>query len=564
MNGTGNDRREGRRGPGPRGYALALRAGWALAALLAWTGCQGEIDPTPAEEAVRPPPPFEPAPAQLRRLTDAQYRNVVRDLFGEDVVLPPKLEPDVRVGGLQALGASSAGVSNRGTEQYETAAYQIAEQVLAEGEARDALMPCDPTGTVDGACAERFFRRVGRRAWRRPLTGDELASLVAVSNRAAEVLGDFHQGLQYGLAALLQAPDFIFRVEVGAEDGPRRAFTDWEMAERLAFFLWNTAPDDALLDAAAAGELSDEATLTAHVDRMLEDERARQGVRELFTQMLELDELDDLRKDPTVFVHMSADVGPSAREETLRLIEHLVFEADADYRELMTTRTTFLNRKLASIYGVPAPTREGFARYDFPEDSPRRGLLGHVSVLALQSHVSSSSATLRGAFIRQNLLCGAIPPPPANVDTSIPEPVAGAVTLRERVARHLEDPSCAGCHRLMDPLGLGLENFDALGLWRDTDNGAPIDASGELSGVYYETPVELADAIAADPDYVECLGLTAYRFATGHEETGGEEVVMRELQKTFAESGYRVKALLRAIALSEGFRFVGAPIMEEE
>jgi hypothetical protein len=531
---------------------------WGLLCLLgALAGCEGEIDaPTPAE---RPLPPLEPAPAQMRRLTQEQYLNVVHDLFGEDVVLPTNLEPDVRVDGSLQIGAHVSGISPRGVDQYQSAAEAIATQAVAP-ERRGRWLPCEPSGTVDHGCVERALRPLGRRAWRRPLSSVELQGLVALADRAASTLGDFHEGLVYALSAMLQSPHFLFRVEVGAEDpdGVRR-HTDWELAERLAFFLWNTGPDDALLDAAGRGELSTPHLFPTHVDRMLADPRAKQGMRAFFTDMLELDELDGLEKDSTVFEHFTADVGPAAREETLRLLEHLVFERDADYREVMTTRTTFLDRKLASIYGVPAPSREGFARYDFPEGSPRVGLLGHVSVLAAQSHASSTSPTLRGIFLRRNLLCGSIPPPPVDVDTSIPEPIPGAVTLRQRVARHLEDSSCAGCHRLMDPLGLGLENFDALGRFRTEESGETIDASGDVNGVPFADAEELAHTIAASPDFTRCVTRTAYRYATGHKELPGEAVVLESIGETFANEGFRVLALLRAIALSDGFQRVGPP-----
>lgn len=520
-------------------------------------GCEGEIDGPPP--AVRELPPLRPAPAQLRRLTQEQFTGLVRDLFGDDVVVPSSLEPDVRVDGLEQVGAHLATVSPRGVDQYQSAAREIARQAIAP-ERRGRWLACEPAGVVDDACVERSLRVLGRRAWRRPLSDAELAGLVAIANHSARTLGDFHEGIAFALSALIQSPHFLYRVEVGAEgpDGVRR-HTDWELAERLSFFFWNRAPDDALLDAAGRGELTNEVTYPQHVERLLADRRTRDGVRAFFSDMLVLDDLDHLEKDSTVFEHFTADVGPAAREETLRVIEHLVFDLDADYRDLMTTRTTFLDRKLASIYGVPAPAREGFGRYDFPEGSSRQGILGHVAILAANSHASSTSPTLRGIFIRKVLLCGSIPPPPVGVDTSIPDPQPGAVTLRQRVARHLEDTSCAGCHALMDPLGLGLENFDALGRWREEESGMPIDASGEVNGVPFVDATELAQTIAASPDYTHCLSRTAYRYATGHKEEPGEAVVLQSVDEHFARDGYRVLSLLRAIALSDGFRRVSPP-----
>lgn len=529
----------------------------ASAGLFSLVGCEGKIDAPPP--AVRVLPPLRPAPAQLRRLTQEQFEGHIHDLFGDDVVVPSSLEPDVRIDGLEQVGAHLATVSPRGVDQYQTAAQEVARQAITP-ERRGRWMACEPSGVADDTCAEQSLRVLGRRAWRRPLSSNELAGLVGIAAHSARTLGDFHEGMAYALTALIQSPHFLYRVEVGVEgpDGVRR-HTDWELAERLSFFFWNRAPDDALLDAAGRGELTNEATYATHVDRMISDRRTRDGVRAFFSDMLMLDDLDHLQKDSTVFEHFTAEVGPAAREETLRVIEHLVFELDADYRDLMTTRTTFIDRKLASIYGVPAPTRDGFGRYDFPEDSTRQGLLGHVAILASQSHASSTSPTLRGIYMRKVLLCGSIPPPPVDVDTSIPEPQPGAVTLRQRVARHLEDSSCAGCHALMDPLGLGLENFDALGRWRDVESGLPIDASGEVNGVPFTDASELAHTMAAAPDYTRCLARTAYRYATGHKEEPGEAVVLEGVNQHFGAEGYRVLALLRSIALSDGFRRVSPP-----
>ena len=528
-----------------------------LLALAATLACQGEIAAPPDDLALEPTGPFQPAPGQMRRLTQAQYRNLVHDVLGDEIVLPPSLEVDLASHGLVAIGAANTPISAPGVTNYERAAHSVAEQAMAP-ERRESFLPCLPTDDADTSCMEHFVRTIGRRAWRRPLTGEEIDRLLRVGMQATDTLGDIYAGFQYILATLLQSPDFLFRVEVGHPGRDGREFTSWEMAERLSFFLWNGGPDDALLDAAARGDLADEG-LALMVDRMLDDPRAKRGLRAFFTEMLGLDALDSLRKDPSVFEHIGPDVGPSAREETLQLIEWLVFDRDADYRDLMTTRTTFINRKLASIYGVRAPSRDDFARFDFPEDSLRRGLLGHVSVLAAHSHFSSSSATLRGAFVRRNLMCGAIPPPPADVDTSIPPPLPGAATLRDRVARHLEDPTCAGCHRLMDPLGLGLENFDALGRLRLTDNDQIIDASGSINGVEFEDPVELGETIANSEDYTLCLSRTMYRYATGHLERPSEAESIRAINAAFEDSGYRVRTLMRAIATSEGFTRVGQP-----
>lgn len=522
------------------------RRPWALAlAVLAACSQKAEDPPIVLTEL----PDVAPAEAHLTRLTATQYRAAITDVLGEGLALPPQLEPDLPSSGLLSVGASESTISAWGVEQYENGAFSIAAQIMDDETRRAALVPCTPEGTVDAACTTAFVEQVGRRLWRRPLETDERDALVAVANEAAMTLDDFYAGLEFALAGLLQSPHFLFRVELG-ESG---RYDDWEMASRLSFFLWNTVPDEALLDAAAEGALSTAEGLAAQARRMIDDERARDGVRQFFTDMYELYELDALAKDPTLFVHFSTDVGGFAREETLRLVEYIVFEKDADYRELITTNETFVNRHLASIYSVPAASREGFAKVTLPRSSGRRGVLGHLSFLGLQSHPAASSAVLRGLFVRKVLLCQEIPPPPVDVNTALPEPTEVAPTLRERNKIHLENPSCAQCHNFMDPIGLGFENFDGLGRWREKDNGALIDASGDLDGKPFTDAWEMAEVVREHENVGICLTRTLYRYATSHVEQADEGKLIVALSKRFEEQGYRIKALLFDIVTSPGF-----------
>ena len=476
-------------------------------------------------------------------------------MFGEDVAVPISLEPDVPVDGLLAIGAASTSISALGVERYESAAYNIAEQVMEPGAIRDRVMPCTPSSTVDTACAAQTIDQLGRRAFRRNLTDAERARYVAIADASANKLGDFHDGLELALGGLLMSPHFLYRVEIGEPHDGRTRYTDHEMATRLAFLLWNTTPDDALLDAADNGELTDVTLLEQHVARMLEDPRLTDGVQAFFTDRHELYRLDDLVKDSTVFTDTSADLGGYAREETLSMLAHVLLEENRPYSDVLTTRTTFLNRKLASLYGVPAPALEGFAPTVLPENGPRAGLLGHASLLALHAHPVSSSATLRGKFIRLQLLCHEIPPPPADVDTSLPEPSEEKPTLRDRIALHLEDPTCAGCHTLLDPIGLGLERFDGLGRFRLTENDAPIDPSGSLGGTTWSDARGLGETLAAHPDLATCLTRDLYRYAVGAREQTEDAPLLAELVGAFADQKLRLRPLLRLIVLSDGFRY---------
>ena len=525
--------------------------------LLSLLGCQDEVEPTATTRGEMPA--AEPPAPTLKRLTAEQYRNAIADIFGEEVSITTLLDPIDEVDGLVAIGSSAATISPLGVERFETAAYQLGEQATVEGAVREAIIPCAPAGAVDDDCARQTLEPLSTRMWRRPLTVSELDRIVAIAAVAGETTGSFYEGLSYAIAALAQSPHFLFRVELGEEmsDGTRR-YTDYEMASRLSFFLWNTTPDDELLAAAAAGELTVEAGLAAHVDRMLEDERARQGVEAFFTDMLSLADLDELSKDPLVFAYMSDDLGAAAREETLAGIERHVFDLDGDFRDLLTSREVYIDRRLAAIYDVPAPTMDGFGWTSLPAGDQRQGLLGQASILALNAHATSSSVTLRGIFVREVLLCHEIPPPPANVDTSIPEVSEDAVTMRDRVAVHLEDPACSSCHQITDPIGLGLENFDGIGRWRETENGATIDPSGDLDGSTFTDFVGLSEAIAYHPDLATCLSETLLRYGTGSALDEGIEELALWHAEGFTESGYRVLPHMREIALSPAFSRVGA------
>ena len=501
-------------------------------------------------------PAFQaPAPV-LVRLTVDQYGHAIDDVLG--VEAPTRLEPDIEVDGLFVVGAAVSTISPLGVDRYEAASYAVATAALADH--HDALVPCAPAGLDDADCARRTLAPLARRLWRRTADASELERLVGVTTAAAAALGDFDAGLVYGLSAVLQSPNFLYRAERGEPDpaapGRRRA-TGPELASRLSFLLWDSVPDAALLDRAESGALFDEATLAAEVDRMLADPRARSGIRALFSDLLQLHLLDDLAKDPTVFVHASERVGPSAKEQALRDLEWVVFDQPAPWTTVFTTRHTSIDPTLAAIYEVRAPAREGFAETWLPEDSARIGFLGSLAFLGPNAHAVSSSPTKRGAFIRTKILCQPIPSPPADVDTSIPEADANAPTMRDRIASHLEAPTCAGCHRLTDPIGLGLENFDGIGRWRTREQGAVIDASGDLDGAAFTDAAGLAAAIADHRATNPCLVKRAFAYANARLPGDADDALLDWHVAGFAQNDHQVAWLLRDLALSPALRAIG-------
>ena len=508
-----------------------------------------------------------PAAPRLARLTRLQYHNAIRDLFGGDIAPPSALEPDAAVEGLRAIGSTVTTLSPRGVEQAYEGAKNIADQLLAA----DGAVPCLPADAADRACLRQLAETLGPRIWRRPLVAAELDALVEAGARTGAALGSAHDAAKTVLVLLLASPNFLYRVEIGepspsAEAGGgagARRYTSHEMASRLSFFLWNSVPDDTLRQAADRGDLVEDAALQAQVDRMLASDRLRDGLRNLIAEWFDLYALDDLSKDPNVFRHYSADLGPAAREETLRLAEHLFLTENHDFRDLFTTHTSFVNRRLAAIYNVPATVDEGFGRIELPADGARAGFLGQVAFLALNAHPTASSATRRGLAIRKHLLCQEVPSPPANLNTAIPEPSPTARTLKERLESHQANPACSGCHVFIDPPGYGLENFDGVGRFRLLDNGAEIDPSGELDGASFTGPAELNQVVADHPELLPCAVRTVYAYASGHLPERGEKAEVARLLEVFRNDGNHLRTLMGAVATSPGFRRVSTPPPDE-
>lgn len=506
-------------------------------------------------------------PIAMRRLTAAQYRASIADALGPDLVIAGRLEPDNRRAGLLAIGASYVSVTAAGFEQYEAIARTVAEQAL-DPIRRDALVPCAPESAAqpDDACAEAFVRAVGGTLLRRTLTEEDLAPWVTLARAATAALGDFYGGLEATLAALLVSPEFLFRVEV-AEPDPRapgrQRLTNESMAARLSYLLWNTTPDAELLAAAAGGELTEDDGLARQVDRLLASPRLEAAVRAFFSDLYGLEEIEEglVRKDPALFPAFSQAMINDAREQTLRVIADHLLVRDGDYRGLFTTRHSFMTRTLGVVYRVPVRAPAGWEAYDFPAGGPRAGLLTHVSLLALRSHPGRSSPTLRGKFVREVLLCTDVPPPPGDIDFSMFAEEGGADrrTARERLTVHVTEQVCAGCHALMDPIGLALEQLDGIGAYRETENGAPIDPSGELNGVRFADAADLGAVLSRDAGLGPCFVESLFRYAVGRDIDAGEWAWLSALEADVAARGYRWRDLLRAITLGEPFRTTSGP-----
>jgi hypothetical protein len=502
----------------------------------------------------------------LVRLTPAQHQRAIRDIFGKSIKVDDNLgDIGVREDGLLALGARKLSLSAASLERYEALAQQIAAQVT-DATHRRTLIPCRPSDNapVDRACATRFITRAGRFLFRRPLTSAEANAYSDIADSAAQRLDDFYAGLRAALAGMLVSPEFLFRVEVGEQDSsrPDRIQLDaYSRAARLSYLLWDSTPDAELLSSAQSGLLLTEDGLHRQIERLLGSPRVEDGLRAFFSDLLAFEGFATVSVDPSLYPKFTKNVQDSAREQTLRtLVEHLLTN-DGDYRDLFTTRDTFLTPSLAALYGVPLPRAQElggvvpWVPYRFPDNDPHVGLLTHVSFLSLHSHPGTTSPTLRGKAVRENLLCQRVPPPPGDIDFSLVQDTNDPEfkTVRQRLTRHRTNPTCAACHRLTDPIGLTLEVFDASGVYRTTENGEPIDTSGSLRRQDYTDITELAAILKEDPALTSCLVNRAFSYGTARLPADADWEWLTTTRSAFTDTPVRWRDLMRRIARNPDF-----------
>jgi hypothetical protein len=550
-----------------RSLARSLAAPLLLALVTGGAACIGNLgDPAPLdpEETTtvpETPAAYEPADPVLPRLTTLQYRSTLLQLFGPNVPLLPT-EADTSPYLFESIGAASTTLSELGVEQYEQAAEAATQYVFSDPLRRAVFVGCEPVAAPGDACTAQFLARFGRKALRRPLAPAELERWSNVALGLAQP--DVWEGLRLATAGLLQSPHFLYRVELGEpdpEDAARRVLTGYEMASRLSFFLWNTAPDDALLDAAQAGELGNQDGIGKHAARLLADSRAGDTIQRYFAQYLDLGRLEGVTRNPATYPLFTATTNASMRREVELLVDHIVTQG-GDARTIFSTQHTFVNSDLASLYGVEAPGADvaTFVPVDLPEDGPRAGLLTLGAFLTMNAHETQTSPTARGKYVRERVLCQVVQPPPPNIDANLEPPSDGTPkTVRELLEEHRKNPSCAGCHSFIDPPGFLFENFDSIGAYRTKLPGdLPVDATGDLDGVALDGARDLAELLTTDKRVGRCMVTQLYRHALSRLDATGEKPALDDLEAAFAETGYDFRALLLELVTHEAFRTVRA------
>lgn len=511
---------------------------WSVALMLAM-GCVSEPVPE-VEEEVRLD---VLGPTPLRRLTQPQYDHTVRDLLGIDLGLAlERFAPDEEIGAFRSNAV--APVATLDVENYLAVAEDLSAAAVADLE---ALVPC--AADADATCARAFAADFGRRAYRRPITPAEINDLVAVY----ETGETFADGIRRLVQAALQSPYFLYHLEPVPDGAEAIAPLDpYALANRLSYFLWSSMPDEQLFEAAATGGLSSPEGVREQAMRMVRDPRAYDTVASFHAQWLDLEELALLTKDPERFPQFDADLVAAMRKETARFADFVILKGDGSFEALMTSSMSFPTGPLAELYGLPASTN---APVDLGVQ--RSGILTHAGVMAAHAHANQTSPVKRGALLLQNVLCQPLPPPPEDVDNVPPDPDP-SLTTRQRLAAHTENVECAGCHRLFDGLGFAFEHYDAIGAWRDLEDGHPIDATGTAEGVpdlgAFDGATELTVRLANSLTAQRCYATQWYRFAFGRVESPDDDGHLSLLYDAFEASGFNVRQLLVELAASQAFR----------
>jgi len=494
------------------------------------------------------------ATAVLRRLTHSQYNRTVRDLLQDTTNPASQFPPEDYVNGFknqyQALS-----VSPLLAEAYSLAAEKLAENAFRRGDSR-GLIPCRPDSGPP--CRAKFIESFGLKAFRRPLEPAEAARYQAVFQAEK----DFLKGAQAVIEAMLQSPNFVFWLE----DTPNPKWKPYAAASRLAYFIWDTTPDPALLESAGKGELNTPAGVERAARRMLDDPKARDGLDEFVSQWLRFDRVLTASRERRYYPLFNRELVLAMTEETRRFIADLVWN-DRNFMDAFTANYSFVNSDTAAVYKVSPPARD-FDRVEFPPESERAGLLGQALFLTLTSKPEDTAPTGRGLFVREQFLCQQVPPPPPGVDTNLP-PIEEArpVTNRERLAAHTTNKTCAGCHSLIDPIGFGFEKFDAIGMRREQHKllfypdlhgvaarrAKPkevlldLDTKGAVAGIpdsQFSSPRQLGELLARTPACQECVVKQVFRYMAGRQDTPADKPLLNQAFDDFRKSEFRFKELV--------------------
>lgn len=524
-------------------------------------GGPGSVD-DPSAEVKCAPGVTAPGPTpRLTRLTHAQYDNTIRDLFGKDMKASASFLADPAFEGFDN-NAKGLTVSDRLARDYRRAAETIAADVVVDQAVLGKILPCAPEG--DGAaCARQLIQELGKRVYRRSLSAEQeeaYAAAYARGNGLFESGSPFEQGIRHVIEVMLQSPHFLYRVELSEElNGEQIIPLDGhEVATRLSYLLWNSLPDDALLAAAADGALGTPEGIEAEARRMLADPKAVSALSDFHRQWLHMSGYADLSKDPALYEGFDASVSSAMLAETQEFIRHVILEMEGDYRTLMTSPVGFVNDKLAPIYGVEGSFTSELVKTPL-DPAVRAGLLTQAGFLSSHAFFNKTSPIHRGVFIQRQILCADLPDPPANIDTELP-PIQGEIrTTRDQVEAHTSPSACSFCHSTINPPGFAFEHFDAVGRYREGEDGEPIDASGAMkvggTEMRFDGAIDLVTQLAESPVAERCYLTNWYRYGNARQLSREDACTIDDLDAKLSASGYNVKELLVALTQTKTFRY---------
>jgi hypothetical protein len=505
---------------------------------------------------------LDPGRVTLRRLNRTEYNNTLRDLLGTSLRPADAFQPDPIGFGFDNNGDVQS-LTTLQIEQYQGAAEAAVAEVTAGG--LDRLAAAARTGACALApqaqdCIRKLATGLARRAWRRPVTGPEIDRLMAVAAAAGTRGEDALGQLRFALVATLISPHFLFRVELDPQPDSIAAHPvgPFELASRLSYLIYRSMPDDALFEAAEKGRLATAADVRREVSRMLADPRGAELVESFVGQWLDLDGLSEHQVDPALFGDaFDPELARSMRAETVSFFTELLRQ-NLPVSELLDARFTYVDARLARHYGLGATAPASVTRVQL-DGSRRTGLITQASVLTATSAPNRTSPVARGAWVLAQLLCAPPPPPPPDVPALPEAELQAPKNARELLEMHRKDPSCTPCHQVIDPIGLGLENYDAIGRWRDRDNGVPIDAAGMLpDGSTFRGAVELGALLARDPRVASCVASNLFTYAVSRHPASGSpdgQHVERIVRTAGQGAPVRLRDLLLSVVTSEPFRF---------
>lgn len=525
---------------------------WSLFVALLAVGCtSNRPPPNPGPQKVCQKGPSRALPPRL--LTRAEYDFTVRDLL-LDGTLPAltglPAEP-------LALGFENNADLYQPTPKTVAALTDLAEDVATRAIAqhKTELLPCTAS---DRACAQQAIASLGRRAFRRPLTDDEAAALLTLFDVGMTKKNDFDTALTWVLEAMLQSPQFLYRVEPGGAPRPDGTlpFTGYELASRLSYFLWRSMPDDELLAAAESGALDTDEGVRAQANRLLDSPKASDAMADYFRQVFSLDRMRDLEKAKSVYPEFTPALAQAWQDSMVAFTAEVA--ARGHLSDLYRDDAIYADSTLAPVLSLtPAPAPNGMQRFAY---SHAGGLLAQPGLMAYLASPDQSSPIRRGVFALRALICQPIGDPPPNLAITIP-PINANQTTRQRFDQHAGIPGCNACHRVIDPLGDGFEHFDALGRYRTRDNNLPVDSSGELVSISeqslngtFDGTGALAEKLAVSRQVHDCFATNTFRFALGRVENHDDECALQQVQEQFFDTGGSFRQLMLQIALSDQFR----------